>query len=148
MRGGTFPDSEQAPHTGLLWAPSPPPRVSRKTRIRLRGLADQPPLPSQEQAQATGRQGQVFLPPLFALGRREPNPGASTTALPGWEQKKHLFGVWRLRELKACAGNTDPRIALALAAKGSCVPWELGCRAATPWPKASLSLPQPSLVPG
>lgn len=93
--------------------------------------------------------GPSFLPPPFTLGRREEG-GKSCSSLrhcsPGWDSRNICLESGG-SPLKPHAGKAEPPSAPALAAKGSCAPWEPGCRAAPcpllpPWPRASLSLPQ------
>lgn len=84
-----------------------PPRVSRKTRMHFRGLADHSSRPQPGTDAGCREAGPSLLPPLSALGRRETNPAAaSATAPPGWGQQKHLFGAWRLPAPTSCWEST------------------------------------------
>lgn len=59
-----------------------PPRISRKARMHFRGLADHPPVPSQEQARAAGRQGQVSYPHRLLWGGGRQNLEQPPPLLP------------------------------------------------------------------
>lgn len=99
MRGGTFPDSEQAPHTDML-APS----SQQKSKNAFRGLADHPPVPSQEQAGLQGGRAKFLTPAVYS--GEEGGGGQSLQQppplLPRLGQQKHLLGVWRLSAQTSC----------------------------------------------
>lgn len=66
--------------------------------MHFRGLADHPPVPSQEQTQAAGRPGQVSYPTVCSGEEGD----KTWSSLRHWGQQKHLFGVWRLPAQTSC----------------------------------------------